>query len=704
MRHLILLLSCLLLVTRVQADELAKPLPTPLPADVRVIIDISGSMKKTDPENLRKPAVDLIARLLPDQSKAGIWTFGQSVNMLVPHKVVDQAWRDEGAKKAMTINSVAMFTNIGSALEKATEDYAAPATDYRRNIILLTDGVVDISKEAVVNLNERKRILTELLPRLKDSNYRIHTIALSADADSELMKKMSIATDGVYEVADTADELMSTFLRIFDQAVPAERVPLDENGFLVDASIKEFTALIFRNAEVPATIITAPDGREYSGTDPQHNVNWYRTDKYDLITVQQPLAGQWKIKTEMAPGSRVTVVSNLQLVVAPLKNNVTPGQPLALAYSFQENGQTITNQDFLTLLSGKALISTPDSPEVTSVDLSSATFADGMFHYEFKGFEKTGEYNINIVIDGKTFKREFVHHLNVTDSFFKLEKRQEEAAGGKTYAYTLTANTEMVDMDHTSVTAVIQNSKDNNLERQLNIIGKSHWEFSFSPVQAARYDIALKVEGKQLDGSPLSETIKADQFYFPDEATVLAAAQPASEAAASSAASEPAAAGPVDEKPASTEPVSPEPAAAEPEKEPHNLWLYAGIGIGNLLVLILGYFAYRLIAGRGDKDELAEIEKTLATDPNALKNEASNKTTIDVSDDGEMGVIPMSDGLVSDSLPGDSPSGDSHLSDNSANQNMAGDTSASDMAMADDLMADNLFPLDNLDDSNDEKK
>ncbi len=263
----------------------------PKPSDVRVVIDISGSMKKTDPANLRKPAVDLIVRLLPDQSKAGIWTFGQSVNMLVPHRVVDAQWRSEGTNKAKAINSVAMFTNIGAALEAAAADHSTPSSDYNRHLILLTDGVVDINKEAVINLNERKRILTELLPALKASDYRIHTIALSADADQELMKKLSIATDGVFEVADTADELMATFLRIFDQAVPAERVPLDENGFLVDSSIQEFTALIFRRAEVPASVIIAPDGKEYSATDPANNVNWYRTDKYYLITVQQPVAG-----------------------------------------------------------------------------------------------------------------------------------------------------------------------------------------------------------------------------------------------------------------------------------------------------------------------------------------------------------------------------------------------------------------------------
>jgi hypothetical protein len=437
MRHLIpLLISCLLLAATAQADELAKPLP----ADVRVIIDISGSMKKTDPENLRKPAVDLIVRLLPDHSKAGLWTFGQSVNMLVPHQVVDQPWRNEGAQKATTINSIAMFTNIGAALEKATEDYAVPEKDYRRNIILLTDGVVDISKEAVVNLNERKRVLTELLPRLKTSGYRIHTIALSGDADHELMKKLSIATDGIYEVADTADELMSTFLRIFDQAVPAERVPLDENGFLVDASIQEFTALIFRRAEVPATIIIAPNGKEYSSTDPKNNVNWYRTGKYDLITVQQPVAGQWKVKTEMAPGSRVTVVSNLQLVVVPLKSNIKSNQSLDLAYSFQENNQTITNKDFLELLTAKALISNPKSHEVTEVPLTATAAADGIFHYDLKGFSDEGEYDVRIVIDGKTFKREFVHRVNITNSAFTFQKRVDETAGKKTYLYTLVAD------------------------------------------------------------------------------------------------------------------------------------------------------------------------------------------------------------------------------------------------------------------------
>jgi hypothetical protein len=67
---------------------------TQLIPDVRVIIDISGSMKHNDPNNLRKPALELLVKLFPEGSKAGVWTFGQWVNNLVPSESVNKPWRD----------------------------------------------------------------------------------------------------------------------------------------------------------------------------------------------------------------------------------------------------------------------------------------------------------------------------------------------------------------------------------------------------------------------------------------------------------------------------------------------------------------------------------------------------------------------------------------------------------------------------------
>lgn len=595
-----------------------------LPSDVRVLIDISGSMKQTDPQNLRKPAVDLIARLLPDKSRAGIWTFGNSVNMLMPHRVVDADWRKQAAPKANEINSIALYTNIGKALDEVSFDQKAPSSDYKTHIILLTDGVVDISKAAVDNVQERQRIITDIIPNLKSAGYIVHTIALSSNADTDLLKKISVATDGVFTTAVSAEQLMGVFLKIFDQAVPAERLPLENNGFLVDASVKEFTALIFRKAGVDKTVIVSPDGKEYSATNPQDGVNWYRTDKYDLITTDTPKVGQWKIKTEIAPQSRITVVSNLQLIVEPLPNNLHSGEPLKVNYSFQENGKTIVNKDFLGLLDANAIVAKNGTEENVELNFTSATPSDGVYHQTIDTFEKQGDYEVHLYIDGKTFKREFKHSLSARESVLVLEKNKITADDGKTtYSYKITTDEKLVDLKKTQMTLTLKSSINKDVEKELALVDDNHWEFSFSPTESADYSVDIHGAGEFLDGGKLDEILHADNFSY-----VVKPVVKKSSAAASSSASVPK-------------------EEAPPVEQKSNLLLYIGIGIANLIIVVLGFFAYRMMVSGKAKDELAELEKTLAIDTGGGKKPAKMK--IDLSDE-EPANIPMSDDSTLDSL------------------------------------------------------
>lgn len=601
-----------------------------LPSDVRVLIDISGSMKKTDPQNLRKPALNLIARLLPDKSRAGIWTFGQSVNMLMPHNLVDAAWRKQAAPKSEQISSIAYFTNIGKALEEVSFDREKLSADYKTHIILLTDGVVDISKEPADNARERERILLDLLPELKKAGYTIHTIALSADADQDLLKKLSVATDGAFTTALSADELTSTFLKIFDQAVPAERVPLEDNGFLVDASIKEFTALIFRKEGVKNSIIVSPEGKEYSATSPQDGINWYRTDKYDLITADAPKVGKWQIKTEITPQSRVTVVSNLQLLVQPLKTNLRLNDSLAIDYSFLENGKTITNKDFLGLLEVSAIIAKENTEDNSTLNLTLPSPPEnGLYQQNLGTYKEDGNYTAHLYIDGKTFKREFKHSFSVIESVIKVSKNNIAGADGSiTHNYKITVDEKLVDPSKLKVTTTIKDSLKNSSNKQLNIIEGNHWEFSFLPARPAEYFISIRAQGDMLDGSKLDETVSAETFNY-QERVVEKVAAPETPVA--------------EEKHQEQEEAKPEAAA--------NHWLlYLGIGVGNLLIVVAGYFGYRALKG---KSSLADAEKTLAKANRPEAGAASERvapaaTAIDLSDDNPA-HIPMNDDLLSES-------------------------------------------------------
>ena len=186
-------------------------------ADVRVLIDISGSMKQNDPQNLRRPALRLLVGLLPRNTRAGVWTFGQYVNMQIPLGEVDRAWKERARASSQKIASPGQFTNIEAALKRATEDWTSPTSGFARSVVLLTDGMVDISKSQAKNRDSRRRILEQVLPLLQQSSVTIHTIALSKNADHELMRTLAESTGGWYEQVEDANQLQKVFLRIFEK-------------------------------------------------------------------------------------------------------------------------------------------------------------------------------------------------------------------------------------------------------------------------------------------------------------------------------------------------------------------------------------------------------------------------------------------------------------------------------------------------------
>ena len=257
--------------------------------DVRVLIDISGSMKKNDPQNLRVPALKLVTQLLPEGTKAGVWTFGEFVNMLVPSGEVNQAWKAKAKGAAKAINSSGKYTNIEGVLKDSTWDWNKPDPKTSRHIIFLTDGMLDMSKDEAVDQAARGRILGEMLTRMKNNGVIIHTVALSGEADKPFLRQLSAATSGRYEEVGSAAELERVFLRMFEKAVPVESLPLVGNKVLVDNSVNELTMLVFRKEGVKSASLKMPDGKEIDPQNKPDGVQWQREDRYDLITIDDYL-------------------------------------------------------------------------------------------------------------------------------------------------------------------------------------------------------------------------------------------------------------------------------------------------------------------------------------------------------------------------------------------------------------------------------
>ena len=324
---------------------------------------------------------------------------------------------------------MALRTNLGKAIEVASDDYLSGGSLEDTHFILLTDGKVDISDDPETNTREERRILQTVLPELVRKGAVFHPVALSEYADAEFLRLLADESGGSFRVADSAEALNLAFVEALNTAVPQEQVPIEGNRFSVDAGVSEFTALIFwGEGETKATRtleLTAPGGETFTVDNQAGSVRWARESGYDLITVSDPQPGDWTLNGELGDGSRVTVVSDLRMVVNGVPPAFSADTPVDLSIAFFEDREQILNPDFLNVLDVSLTITSEDGRSGTKVLSGETPPTDGTYRDTIARLPMAGSYRIDVVADGQTFARKF----SATTEFTVAETPEPAQAG-----------------------------------------------------------------------------------------------------------------------------------------------------------------------------------------------------------------------------------------------------------------------------------
>jgi hypothetical protein len=295
--------------------------------DIRVLIDVSGSMKKTDPNNLRIPALQVLTQVLPTGSKAGVWQFSNTPKVIVPHGVIDAQWQQQASVAAQNISSTGQFTDIGAALKVASFSAQDQAQGRQLHVILLTDGMVDVSKDVAENKRARRALLEPILQQYIDAGARVHTIGLSHEADEATLSAMAQRTDGLFEVAVHADQLLDIFLRALDNTVITQQVPVkfSEQSFLVQQGVESMTIVVEKNGDEQ---IKLKDGKQRILGQQQTltNQQWQSSSTHDVIIIKNPTPGTWALISDTATLKRINVVGQLQILLQQSHQNIKVGQ------------------------------------------------------------------------------------------------------------------------------------------------------------------------------------------------------------------------------------------------------------------------------------------------------------------------------------------------------------------------------------------
>ena len=504
-----------------------------LPFDVRIIVDISGSMKQTDPNNLRIPALNLLLELMPEGAQAGIWTFGQYVNNLVPVAAVDEKWRNKAKQSALQITSLGLKTNLTGALNDAAWGLKADS-GFQQSIILLTDGKVDMAAKNTaagekVNALERQKLMAQVLDKYRDAGANIHTLALSDLADKNLLQQIALETDGLYSQAENAEELMKAFLRAFDRAVPAEQVPMEDNTFVIDGSVNEFTALIFKSeSSGQETALLTPEGSRYTELDHPENVRWHKDLRFDLITIKQPEEGTWIAEADLDESNRVTILSDLVLSVEGIPASIFPGDKLDVEIKLLNEGQVIDKVEVLRLTDmtmkvitasgreGSKVLSDPESPP-----------SDGIYREGLYRLKELGSYQVDVIAEGRTFQRKRSFSMTMIQPIDISHKPDEEKG---VYRIEVRALSDNLDVERSRVIAKVKSPDDNTIIQSVVYDADLQaWTIDVGPSKGTgQYSVDLNVRGITQSGKNFKVKPESIVFNLPIITEVTAGLENAS--------------------------------------------------------------------------------------------------------------------------------------------------------------------------------
>jgi hypothetical protein len=153
--------------------------------DVRIVADIPKSLHTTDPKQIRAQLLTVMIQTIPDQSRAGIWLYGQHVNQIVPLQTVDVAWRALALQKIQTIKAITETNNLAAAIEQSTRDWHDRKNNDEKHLILLVDS----------NSSEAQSSL-QYISLLAKKDVKIHVVAHSEIPDVIFYKKIVELTHG----------------------------------------------------------------------------------------------------------------------------------------------------------------------------------------------------------------------------------------------------------------------------------------------------------------------------------------------------------------------------------------------------------------------------------------------------------------------------------------------------------------------------
>ena len=377
--------------------------------DAVLVIDSSGSMKNTDPGNLRKAAAKMFISLLGKEDKVGIVEFDREGRLLSRLIAAEEGKTRKDLFRAIgSITSAGLFTHIHDGIRKGF-DLLATSSAADKVLILLSDGKMDLgdrTKEEFLTA----QMTDSLFPALKAARIKVYTIAFTANSDRRLLEQIAEKTGGFFSLASTGNDLHIVFAKLFSMIKSPDTLPLQGEGFYVDKDVRELTLLATKKSAGATISLRDPSSRELTSATPSPGITWFGSTAFMMVTVKNPAAGRWKVTLSSDEGNKVFIVTDLKLCSSLDKTYVPPGANLKVDVWLQKDKEVIRSKEVFAHLKLSARVRTPggsiiELPLRGAAEGSTSPPDGGVYSAQYFP-DRYGDYSVTLRAEAPTFTRE----------------------------------------------------------------------------------------------------------------------------------------------------------------------------------------------------------------------------------------------------------------------------------------------------------
>lgn len=167
--------------------------------DIFLVLDNSGSMKKSDPDLLIRSVVKDFLQTLGAESRLGIVVFDDQARVVQFLTAMDRIdAKNELTQRLGQIDYRGRFTNTPAAVERAIYELKTNGREEAfKIIVLITDGIVDTGNRTA-DIEQERWLKEDLARESKAAGIQIFGIAFTDQADFRLLQTLALRTDAAY--------------------------------------------------------------------------------------------------------------------------------------------------------------------------------------------------------------------------------------------------------------------------------------------------------------------------------------------------------------------------------------------------------------------------------------------------------------------------------------------------------------------------